>query len=61
MCVHVAPPTFRPSLTCPFVQVTYKVPFSAHLRKPVAVATAFFGLFALGFVSRRVDMRIRTK
>ena len=43
------------------LQVTYKVPFSAHMRKPIAVATAFLGLFVLGFVSKRVDMRIRRK
>ena len=63
--VYVRPrspaPTFRPELTCPFVQVTYKVPFSAHLQKPVAVATAFLGLFALALAWKRVDIRIRRK
>ena len=46
---------------CPHTQVTYKVPFSAHMRKPVAVATAFISLFVLGFVTKRVDVRIRRK
>ncbi|TFY75832.1 hypothetical protein EWM64_g8182 [Hericium alpestre] len=40
------------------IYATYKVPFSAHLQKPKAVATAFLGLFALAIMARRVDLRI---
>ncbi|TBU32897.1 oligosaccharyl transferase alpha subunit [Dichomitus squalens] len=43
------------------IYVTYKVPFTAHLRKPVAVATAFIGFFALAFAVKRVDIRLRRK
>ncbi|TFY61598.1 hypothetical protein EVJ58_g4415 [Rhodofomes roseus] len=43
------------------VYVTYKVPLSAHLKKPLAVATAFMGLFVLGFAVRRMDVRIQKK
>ncbi|KAI0775924.1 oligosaccharyl transferase alpha subunit [Trametes elegans] len=41
--------------------VTYKVPFRAHLRKPLAVATAFLGVFAVAIAWKRVDIRIRRK
>ncbi|THH21585.1 hypothetical protein EUX98_g8357 [Antrodiella citrinella] len=41
------------------VYVAYKVPFSAHLKKPLAVATALTGLFVLAFVWKRVDTRIQ--
>ncbi|KAH9918214.1 oligosaccharyl transferase alpha subunit [Epithele typhae] len=61
----------RPMITLKYAQLTdkhggniyiaYKVPFTAHLRKPVAVATAFLGVFALGLISKRVDTRIRQK
>jgi len=43
------------------IYVTYKVPFSAHLKKPLAVATAFMGLFVLGFAAKRIDIRIQKK
>ncbi|GBE79631.1 oligosaccharyl transferase alpha subunit [Sparassis latifolia] len=41
--------------------VTYSVPLSAHLKKPLAVAAAFMVIFALGFASKRMDMRIQKK
>ncbi|TFK55698.1 Ribophorin I [Heliocybe sulcata] len=43
------------------IYVTYKVPFSAHLRKPLAVATGLIGLFVLSMGWRRVDVRLDTK
>ncbi|KZT12566.1 oligosaccharyl transferase alpha subunit [Laetiporus sulphureus 93-53] len=43
------------------IYVTYKVPLSAHLKKPMAVAAAFMGLFVLGFVIKRMDIRIQKK
>ncbi|EPQ59907.1 hypothetical protein GLOTRDRAFT_33600 [Gloeophyllum trabeum ATCC 11539] len=43
------------------IYVTYKVPFLAHLRKPLAVATAFIGLFVLAMGWRRVDTRLDTR
>ncbi|KAL1944192.1 hypothetical protein VTO73DRAFT_3377 [Trametes versicolor] len=43
------------------IYVTYKVPFRAHMQKPLAVATAFLGVFALALTWRRVDTRIRRK
>ena len=46
-------------VTANHVQVSYKVPFSAHLTKPIAVATALMGLFVLAFGWRRVDTRIQ--
>jgi oligosaccharyltransferase complex subunit alpha (ribophorin I) len=42
-------------------QVSYKVPFTAHYRKPVAVATAFFGVFMLALGARRVDLSLQKK
>ncbi|KAI0698548.1 oligosaccharyl transferase alpha subunit [Cerioporus squamosus] len=61
----------RPKITLKYAQltdkhggniyVTYKVPFSAHLKKPLAVATAFGGIFALALAWKRVDIRIRRK
>ncbi|CAL1700943.1 unnamed protein product [Somion occarium] len=41
------------------IYVTYKVPFSAHLKKPLAVATAFLGTFVLAFAWKRIDTRIQ--
>jgi len=41
------------------IYVSYKVPVSAHLKKPVAVTTAFLGLFALAFAWKRVDLRLQ--
>ncbi|KAI0832298.1 oligosaccharyl transferase alpha subunit [Trametes gibbosa] len=43
------------------IYVTYKVPFRAHLQKPIAVATAFLGVFAFALTWRRIDVRIRRK
>ncbi|TFK87076.1 oligosaccharyl transferase alpha subunit [Polyporus arcularius HHB13444] len=61
----------RPKITLKYAQltdkhggniyVTYKVPFSAHLKKPLAVATAFAGVFALALAWKRVDIRISRK
>lgn len=45
--------------TANHVQVSYKVPFSAHLTKPLAVATALMGVFVLAFAWKRVDTRIQ--
>lgn len=42
------------------VYVSYSVPLSAHLKKPLAVAVATIGLFTLTFVARRVDPRIHS-
>lgn len=42
-------------------QVAYKVPFSAHLKKPLAVATAFMSLFVLAFAWKRFDPSIQKK
>ena len=41
------------------VQVSYRVPLSAHLTKPFAVATALMGVFVLAFAWKRVDTRIQ--
>ncbi|RPD67302.1 oligosaccharyl transferase alpha subunit [Lentinus tigrinus ALCF2SS1-7] len=61
----------RPKITLKYAQltdkhggniyVTYKVPFSAHMKKPVAVTTAFAGIFTLALAWKRVDFRIRRK
>ncbi|KAF7301668.1 Dolichyl-diphosphooligosaccharide--protein glycosyltransferase subunit 1 [Mycena indigotica] len=40
------------------IYVSYKVPLSAHLKKPIAVAIAFLSIFAFGLTARRVDLRI---
>ncbi|TDL29889.1 oligosaccharyl transferase alpha subunit [Rickenella mellea] len=63
--------TGRPAVTFEYSQLTdrhggviylsYKVPFLAHLRKPFAVATAFFALFTVALAARRVDARIHKK
>ncbi|KZW02106.1 Ribophorin I [Exidia glandulosa HHB12029] len=42
------------------VYVSYAVPFSAHLKKPLAVSVATVGLFIFAFVARRIDPRIHT-
>jgi len=44
-----------------YYKVTYKVSWSAHLKKPLAVGTAFLGLFTLGMIARRVDFTIHQK
>ncbi|KAJ7771353.1 Ribophorin I [Mycena maculata] len=41
--------------------VSYNVPLTAHLKKPIAVAAAFFSVFAFGLVTRRIDLRIHKK
>ncbi|KAH7914362.1 Ribophorin I [Hygrophoropsis aurantiaca] len=43
------------------IYVSYKVPLSAHLKKPIAVATAFFSVFAFALTARRVDLRLHKK
>ncbi|KIJ70571.1 hypothetical protein HYDPIDRAFT_172361 [Hydnomerulius pinastri MD-312] len=43
------------------IYVSYKVPLSAHLKKPIAVGTAFLSLFLFGFTARRVDLRLHKK
>ena len=40
------------------VFVSYNVPTAAHFKKPLAVATAMLGVFAIGFIARRIDPRI---
>jgi len=41
------------------IYVSYKVPNSAHFTKPLAIAAGTFGVFALSFLARRIDMRIQ--
>ncbi|KAF8559115.1 Ribophorin I [Imleria badia] len=40
------------------IYVSYKVPVSAHLKKPIAVGVAFVSLFMIGLAARRVDLRL---
>jgi len=40
------------------IYVSYKVPLSAHLKKPMAVGAAFLSLFMIGLAARRVDLRL---
>ncbi|KAL4241932.1 Dolichyl-diphosphooligosaccharide--protein glycosyltransferase subunit 1 [Abortiporus biennis] len=61
--------TGRPSITLQYndltekhagtIFVSYRVPFTAHLKKPFSVATAFIGVFILAFVWKRVDIRVQ--
>ncbi|KAI0701804.1 oligosaccharyl transferase alpha subunit [Cytidiella melzeri] len=61
--------TGRPAITLKYEQLTdrhvgviyveYRVSLSAHLKKPIAVATALMGIFALAFTWKRVDTRIQ--
>ncbi|KAF8913891.1 oligosaccharyl transferase alpha subunit [Gymnopilus junonius] len=63
--------TGRPALTFKYkdltvkqaesIFVSYKVSWSAHLKKPVAVGTASLGLFILGMISRRVNLTLHQK
>ncbi|KAK0206551.1 oligosaccharyl transferase alpha subunit [Desarmillaria ectypa] len=63
--------TGRPALTFKYkdltdkhalsIYVTYRVPLSAHLKKPVAVATAFFSLFTFALFARRINLTISKK
>jgi oligosaccharyltransferase complex subunit alpha (ribophorin I) len=60
--------TGRPAITFEYKQLTdrhnqiiyvaYKVPVSAHLKKPLAVATAFISLFMLALGGRRVNLSL---
>lgn len=43
------------------LQVSYKVPFAAHLKKPTSVGTAMFGVFLLALLARRVDTRLQKR
>ncbi|KAF5393614.1 hypothetical protein D9757_000029 [Collybiopsis confluens] len=40
------------------IYVSYRVPISAHFRKPLAVATVLLSLFTFAMVVRRVDLTI---
>lgn len=40
------------------IYVSYKVPMSAHLKKPLAVAAAFFSVFFFALTARRIDLRL---
>src|ERR1700722_1476514 len=50
-----------PSLTRLLFQVSYKLPLLAHLRKPIAVTTAFLAFFVVAIIARRADIRIHHK
>ncbi|TRM67578.1 Ribophorin I [Schizophyllum amplum] len=60
--------TGRPELTFKYkdltekhaqsIYVSYKVSTSAHLKKPLTVATALLGLFAFATVARRINLSI---
>ncbi|KAH6914915.1 oligosaccharyltransferase alpha subunit [Coprinopsis sp. MPI-PUGE-AT-0042] len=43
------------------VYVTYRVPFFAHIRKPLAVSGVFFSVFAVATVLSRISLSIRPK
>ncbi|PFH52717.1 hypothetical protein AMATHDRAFT_139280 [Amanita thiersii Skay4041] len=43
------------------IYVTYKVSSSAHLKKPLVVATAFFSVFTIALITRRIDLTIHPK
>jgi len=43
------------------ILVSYKVSMSAHLKKPIAVAAAFFSLFTLAMFAKRVDLTLHQK
>ncbi|KAF9075832.1 Ribophorin I [Rhodocollybia butyracea] len=61
----------RPSITFKYknltnkhvkpIYVSYKVPLTAHLRKPMAVATVLLSLFTFAMIARRVDLTIHKK
>jgi len=63
--------TGRPALTFNYqnltekhaeaIYVSYKLPLSAHLKKPLAVGTALFGLFVLAIIGKRVDLNIHKR
>jgi oligosaccharyltransferase complex subunit alpha (ribophorin I) len=52
---------FPKSHIAALMQVAYKVSLSAHLKKPLAVATAFIFLFSLAFGGRRVKLSLHNK
>lgn len=61
--IHVSSPYLALAsclLTVPRMQVTYRVPFLAHLKKPIAVSIAFMLFFALGLVGRRVNLELHS-
>jgi oligosaccharyltransferase complex subunit alpha (ribophorin I) len=43
------------------ILVSYKVSMSAHFKKPMAVAVAFFSLFTLGMLAKRVNLTLHQK
>lgn len=43
------------------IYVTYKVPFAAHLKKPIAVTSVIFGLFVFAIGVRRVDLTLQKR
>ncbi|KAG7449218.1 oligosaccharyl transferase alpha subunit [Guyanagaster necrorhizus] len=63
--------TGRPALTFKYknltdkhalsIYVSYRVPLSAHLKKPIAVAAGFFSLFTFALFARRIDLTISKK
>ncbi|GLB33802.1 putative essential subunit of the N-oligosaccharyl transferase (OST) complex [Lyophyllum shimeji] len=60
--------TGRPKLTFEYkdltvmhaqsIFVSYRVPLAAHLRKPFVVGVAFFSLFALAIIGRRINLTL---
>jgi oligosaccharyltransferase complex subunit alpha (ribophorin I) len=40
------------------IYIAYKVPLSAHLKKPTAVGIAFFSVFFVAFLWKRVDLKL---
>jgi oligosaccharyltransferase complex subunit alpha (ribophorin I) len=40
------------------IYIAYKVPLSAHLKKPVAVGIALFSVFFVAFLWKRVDLSL---
>ena len=40
------------------IYIAYKVPFSAHLKKPTAVGIAVFSAFFVAFLWKRVDLSL---
>jgi oligosaccharyltransferase complex subunit alpha (ribophorin I) len=43
------------------LQVSYRLSWIAHLRKPICVGTVFFAFFVFGMMSRRVDLTLQHK
>ena len=40
------------------IYIAYKIPLSAHLKKPVAVGVALFSVFFVAFLWKRVDLKL---